>query len=138
MYGWWPIGLVNGARRPHVYVDNVANEGCSGDSLQDIGWSGRHPQVERPGGSLGTRALRPVRNSARLPRDALLAGLSSGRPSAPFPHHSKLSQPGGSGGIVFLKVALLLLGAWVLGVAGVYNAGTLVHVLLLVGLMLLL
>ena len=39
---------------------------------------------------------------------------------------------------MFLKVALLLLGAWVLGVAGVYNAGTFVHVLLLVGLMLLL
>ena len=39
---------------------------------------------------------------------------------------------------MFLKVALLLLGAWLLGVIGVYNAGTLVHVLLLVGLMLLL
>ena len=39
---------------------------------------------------------------------------------------------------MLLKVALLLLGAWLLGVAGVYNAGTLVHVPLLVGLMLLL
>ena len=39
---------------------------------------------------------------------------------------------------MFVKVALLLLGAWLLGVAGVYNAGTFVHVLLLVGLMLLL
>ena len=39
---------------------------------------------------------------------------------------------------MFLKVALLLLGVWVLGVAGVYDAGTFLHVLLLVGLMLLL
>ena len=39
---------------------------------------------------------------------------------------------------MFLKVALLLLGVWLLGVAGVYSAGTLLHVLLLVGLMLLL
>jgi hypothetical protein len=39
---------------------------------------------------------------------------------------------------VLLKIALLLLGAWLLGVVGVYNAGTFVHVLLLVGLMLLL
>src|SRR5688500_9759858 len=31
MYGWWPIWLVNGARRPHVYVDNIAIEGCSRD-----------------------------------------------------------------------------------------------------------
>ena len=39
---------------------------------------------------------------------------------------------------MLLKIALLLLGAWLLGVVGVYNAGTFVHVLLLVGLMLLL
>ena len=39
---------------------------------------------------------------------------------------------------MLLKVALLLLLAWLLGVAGIYNAGSLVHVLLLVGLMLLL
>ena len=37
---------------------------------------------------------------------------------------------------MLLKVALLLLLAWLLGVAGAYDAGTLVHVLLLVGLML--
>jgi hypothetical protein len=39
---------------------------------------------------------------------------------------------------MLLKVAVLLLIAWLLGVVGVYNVGTLVHVLLLVGLMLLL
>lgn len=39
---------------------------------------------------------------------------------------------------MLLKAALLLLVAWLLGVVGVYNVGTLVHVLLLVGLMLLL
>ena len=37
---------------------------------------------------------------------------------------------------MLLKVAVLLLIAWLLGVGGVYNLGTLVHVLLLVGLML--
>jgi hypothetical protein len=39
---------------------------------------------------------------------------------------------------VLLKAALLLLIAWLLGIVGVYNVGSLVHVLLLVGLMLLL
>jgi hypothetical protein len=39
---------------------------------------------------------------------------------------------------VLLKAALLLLIAWLLGIVGVYNIGSLVHVLLLVGLMLLL
>ena len=39
---------------------------------------------------------------------------------------------------MLLKAAVLLLIAWLLGVVGVYNVGTLVHVLLLVGLMLLL
>jgi hypothetical protein len=39
---------------------------------------------------------------------------------------------------VLLKAALLLLIAWLFGVVGVYNVGSLVHVLLLVGLMLLL
>jgi hypothetical protein len=39
---------------------------------------------------------------------------------------------------MLLKVGLLLLIAWLVGVLGVYNAGQLVHMLLLVGLMLLL
>ena len=39
---------------------------------------------------------------------------------------------------MLLKVAALLLIVWLLGLVGVYNAGALVHVLLLVGLMLLL
>jgi hypothetical protein len=39
---------------------------------------------------------------------------------------------------VLLRVALLLLLAWLLGIIGLYDVGSLVHVLLLVGLMLLL
>lgn len=39
---------------------------------------------------------------------------------------------------MLLKAAVLLLIMWLLGIVGVYNVGTLVHVLLLVGLMLLL
>jgi hypothetical protein len=39
---------------------------------------------------------------------------------------------------MLLKVAGLILIAWLLGIVGLYNVGTFVHVLLLVGLMLLL
>ncbi len=39
---------------------------------------------------------------------------------------------------MLLKLALVLLGAWFIGVIGVYELGRLVHILLLVGLMLLL
>ena len=39
---------------------------------------------------------------------------------------------------MLFKVALVLLTAWVLGLVGMYNAGNLVHALLLIGLMLLL
>ena len=39
---------------------------------------------------------------------------------------------------MLLTLALLLLAAWLLGVVGLYDVGTLVHVLLLVGLMFLL
>jgi hypothetical protein len=39
---------------------------------------------------------------------------------------------------MLLKVAGLMLIAWLLGIVGLYNVGTFVHVLLLVGLMLLL
>lgn len=39
---------------------------------------------------------------------------------------------------MLLTIALVLLAAWLLGVLGVYRAGDLAHVLLLVGLMLLL
>ena len=39
---------------------------------------------------------------------------------------------------MLLKVALLLLLAWLVGMVGVYEAGTVVHVLLLGGLMFLL
>jgi hypothetical protein len=39
---------------------------------------------------------------------------------------------------MLLKVGMVLLAVWLLGLLGVYNVGNLVHVLLLVGLMLLL
>ena len=39
---------------------------------------------------------------------------------------------------MLLKIAMVLLAAWLLGVVGVYSVGDRVHVLLLVGLMLLL
>ena len=39
---------------------------------------------------------------------------------------------------MLLKAALVLLFVWLLGVAGIFDVGTLIHVLLLVGLMLLL
>jgi len=39
---------------------------------------------------------------------------------------------------MLFKTAFVLLGAWLLGVFGLYSIGDLVHVLLLVGLMLLL
>lgn len=39
---------------------------------------------------------------------------------------------------MLFKMAIALLAMWLLGVVGLYNIGTLVHALLLVGLMLLL
>lgn len=39
---------------------------------------------------------------------------------------------------MLLKAALVLLFVWLLGVLGIYEVGTIIHVLLLVGLMLLL
>jgi hypothetical protein len=39
---------------------------------------------------------------------------------------------------MLFRTALVLLSLWLIGVAGVYNVGDLVHVLLLVGLMFLL
>ena len=39
---------------------------------------------------------------------------------------------------MLFRIAFLLLGAWLIGVAGLYRMGDLVHVLLLVGLMILL
>ena len=39
---------------------------------------------------------------------------------------------------MWFKTALVLLGAWLLGVVGLYRIGDLLHVFLLVGLMLLL
>jgi hypothetical protein len=45
---------------------------------------------------------------------------------------------GSFGGTVLLKAALVLLVAWLVGALGVFNGGSLIHVLLLLGLMLLL
>jgi hypothetical protein len=42
------------------------------------------------------------------------------------------------GGDMLFKTALALLSLWLVGMVGIYNAGNLIHVLLLVGLMLLL
>ncbi len=42
------------------------------------------------------------------------------------------------GGDMLFKIGLFLLGAWLLGVLGVYNVGQVIHVLLLVGGLLLL
>lgn len=39
---------------------------------------------------------------------------------------------------MLFKIALVLLGAWLVGILGVYSVGDLVHVLLLAGLMFLL
>jgi Family of unknown function (DUF5670) len=39
---------------------------------------------------------------------------------------------------MLIKIAVVLLIAWMIGVLGVYRAGSLVHILLLIGLMLLL
>jgi hypothetical protein len=39
------------------------------------------------------------------------------------------------GGVMLFKIAVALLLAWLCGVAGLYDIGELVHVLLLVGLM---
>jgi hypothetical protein len=39
---------------------------------------------------------------------------------------------------MLIKLAVVLLTAWMIGVLGVYRAGSLVHILLLIGLMLLL
>lgn len=49
-----------------------------------------------------------------------------------------LSELAASGGEMLLKIAFVLLIAWLLGVLGLYRIGDLVHVLLLIGLMLLL
>lgn len=54
------------------------------------------------------------------------------------PYVRFLERVAAVGGDMLFKIALALLAIWVLGVIGLYSAGDLVHVLLLVGLMLLL
>ena len=48
------------------------------------------------------------------------------------------ARPLCSGGEMLLKIGLILLVAWLLGIVGVYRLGQNVHIFLLVGLMLLL
>jgi hypothetical protein len=64
-------------------------------------------------------------------------GISPWRPHFAQPK-SSLFRRLPSGGDMLFTTALVLLIVWLLGVLGLYSAGKLVHVLLLVGLMLLL
>lgn len=67
-----------------------------------------------------------------------MAGTVSRRHSAPVLPNSQTNVSEANGGKSFLKAALLLLAVWFLGVLGLYDAGTLVHVFLLIGLLMLL
>ena len=60
------------------------------------------------------------------------------RNSTPVLDKSQADVSDSNGGKSLLKAALLLLAVWLVGVLGLYEAGNLVHVLLLVGLLLLL
>jgi hypothetical protein len=66
-----------------------------------------------------------------------VAGRVSRRDSAPVPHNSTADVASARGGQRLLKAALLVLAVWSVGALGLYDAGELIHALLLVGLMLL-
>jgi hypothetical protein len=71
-------------------------------------------QVKGPGGCLAaTLFFRRLHRSTRA--------------SVSFPS-SEIGKEHDPGGGVFLKVALLLLLAWLLGIIGLYDVGSLVHV----------
>ena len=70
---------------------------------------------------------------AASPRESAAQQPANGLNS---PVASRDQQP--SGGGILLKAAVAMLIAWLLGVLGLYDAGNLVHVLLLAGLMFLL
>ena len=67
-----------------------------------------------------------------------MAHTVSQRHSAPVLRNSQADVKEAKGGKSFLKAALLLLAVWFVGVLGLYDVGTLVHVFLLVGLLMLL
>ena len=66
-----------------------------------------------------------------------MAGTVSRRHAAPVLRNSQTTVSEAKGGRNLLKVALLLLAVWLVGVIGLYDVGNLVHVFLLVGLLML-
>ena len=67
-----------------------------------------------------------------------MASTSPRRTSAPISDSVRSAGMASKEASLLLKAALLLLLVWLLGVVGAYDVGSLVHVPLLVGLMLLL
>ena len=67
-----------------------------------------------------------------------MAGTVTQRNSTPALDNPQADLGDAKGGRSLLRAALLLLTVWLLGVLGLYEAGNLVHVLLLVGLLMLL
>ena len=84
--------------------------------------------------STGVRGRLPSCPSS--PSFLLLRSLASTTRSVPVPN--RRDKPRGQGGIVLFTIALIVLGAWVVSLSGVFPGGDLAHVLLLAGLMLLL
>jgi hypothetical protein len=132
---------------------NLLRQGCSGRSLQVIGWSGRHPRGRE------TRRNRWQARSADHPpckafvfrTDTFSPRASHRVPTAShliagFSPHEQLaargapSRPPGCalGRRDAVQGCARSTGLWLLGLVGVYRVGDLVHVFLLVGLMLLL
>jgi hypothetical protein len=67
-----------------------------------------------------------------------VAGTVTRRNSTPVLENSQGDDSKAKGGKSLLKAALIVLAVWLVGVLGLYEAGNLVHVLLLVGLLMLL
>lgn len=67
-----------------------------------------------------------------------MAGTVTRRNSTPVCNNSQAEISDTNAGKSLLKVALLLLAVWLVGALGLYEAGSLVHALLLVGLLMLL
>ena len=101
-----------------AYTASLGIEGAAGSPLPDLDGRAAILMVARPGGCVGSHSF-------------------SAHVSATSPI-TEVGQCYCRGGLVLLKAACLLLIAWLLGIVGVYDVGSLVHVLLLVGLMLLL
>lgn len=67
-----------------------------------------------------------------------MADTVTRRNSTPVLNNSQADYGQANGGKSLLKAALLVLAVWLVGVLDLYEAGNLVHVLLLVGLLMLL